>query len=727
MFILSLKMRELVRLRRDATRSLLSQLLPLSSTFRHKLFLCRLQLVFHTFKVCFLSRRRKKDDEHLDDGDENIKELVRVTSVWSSRIPFVSLLESLSAAGLQHQGVQDEGPDVGVVCRLVRIPDVKGVQPEVNALLQDAVLQCSFRCQERASKFWSVELVMKAPPLKATLPRHQESSLKVSFHYEVTKHSNPAVPHSNPVKSFLSDWSAMARLYGPFYIYSKQLQHPACNLASSTSLHFFNYKTIIVKYGKDLQLFVSINWSQDKKFQLHFGRCDTGPSSNAHCLTRHYLNEMFNLNPDISKLMHVLNETSRPVQAISRLPSTPVIGVGGKSNLCEEVFSIVAQGPAHLRVFFMSAFCLDVYCRGDEMVAIRDASFSQFDFSKIKTNMVPVPGLATFLAQFRDAKDVRHRSNEEKDNPPSPAPLQPNQPGTSSYGLNEIAPAHWAGATCTLLSHASLETLCTPLTHVNRQIHSQAFTPCPLEQFLGATLVRRHMEKCMRATPGITPIAMANNTDGPDGSLASAFATASLQFLCRLHPQNFRQLILKIQPVPMAQSFEWIAQEFEVLERYFELRVATSPYRLNVMKSFFMIISAQTRLLRDLIQVMRMELAGRSVSANAKWTVSICLTSPPRIAVMQCGVPSIIIKEKVLLFIQLTQVPGPGTSSQLATIVVPLLLEPSKATVTVALQASPMHQVMQQVSALLSRVPADNRDAPFSTAARVLVENLVLQ
>nr|CAB3263726.1 mediator of RNA polymerase II transcription subunit 14-like [Phallusia mammillata] len=660
--------------------------------------------------------------------DENARELLHITSLCSARIPFVSLMEKLRDAGIEHQGAQDEGPDVGIICKIVTLPNVKGVSSEVNALLQDAVLQCSFRLQERLNKFWSVELLMKAPPLKPVTPRHQSESMQVTFHYEIGLNLN-SPGGSNPVESFLADWGAVARLYGPYYLFCEQLKHPACTLRNDTQLYAFNYKSITIKYGKPPTFFVTITWSPEKKYQLHFGRCDNAASSNAHCLTRHYLNETFKINPDISKLMHVLLDTSAPLQAIAQLPSTPLIGVSTKLNVADQVFSVIAQTPTHVRITFLSTYCIDVYFRSDGLVAIRDGSFSQFDYAKIKHHFVPIPGLTTFLARFKDPKDVRHRSDMEKDNPPSPAPAPPGTLTSDTYGLQDIKYSAWSGASCTLLPHNALEMMCSPGMIQNRRNHNQSFTPCALEQFLGTTMVRRNLDRCIKgASSDITIIPV----DGADGSLASSFATRSLQFICKPHPQTFQQLVLKIQPVQIGQQIEsWNPDDLVYLEEYFNMRVSCSPYRFNAMKSFFTMICAPARILKDFIQLMRMELSGaRGSGPNAKWSMNIGLTSPPRVSIAPFGMPSVLIKDKILLFVQLTQILPPTTQASPQIIVIPFLHEPQKPTVNILPQAlqgnTAIHHVLQQVDELLNRIP-DVRENWFSNAVRLIIDNFVIQ
>lgn len=663
--------------------------------------------------------------------DENARELLHIISVCCARIPFVFLMEKLSEAGIKHQGSQEEGPDVGITCKIISLPHVKGVSFEVNSLLQDCVLQCSFRLQERLNKFWSVELVMQSPPLKPVLPRKESDTMQVTFHYEVGINSSSSSV-ANPVESFLLDWAAIARLYGPYYLFSQQLNHPACTLRDLTQLHAFNYKSITIKYGKSPMFFVTITWSAAKKYQLHFGRCDNAASSNAHCLTRHYLTEMFNVNPDISKLMHVLLDSSQPLQAIAQLPSTPLIGVSTKLLMVDQVFSVIAQTPTHVRVTFLMTYCIDFYFRSDDLVAVRDGSFSQFDYAKVKNQLIPIPGLATFLARFRDPKDVRHHSNLEKDNPPSPDPIQPGSLSSEAYGLQEIKHAPWMGANCTLLPHNALEMMCSPAMNQNRRNRSQSFTPCALEQFLGVTMVRRNLDKCIKSASGDITVIPVSNVDGADGSLASAFATRSLQFLCRPHPQTFQQLVLKIQPVQIGPQMEsWNPEDLVCLENYFEMRVACSPYRMNTMKSYLTMISAPTHILKDFIQLMKMELSGpRGAGPNAKWLMNIGLTSPPRVSIAPFGMPSVLIKDKILLFVQLTQILPPASQGNPQVIVIPFLHEPQTPTVKILPQAlagnSPTHLVLQQVAELLNRIN-DLRENWFSNSVRIIMDNFVIQ
>ena len=651
-------------------------------------------------------------------------ELIHVISTCNSRIPFISLIDGLEEKNIDHQGVQEEGPGLGLVCHVISLPKIPDLSNDINLLLQDIVAQCSFRINDRGSgKTWSVELLVKESPVKGSMDKFNGESVLVSFSYDAFTFTHTTA-QKEVLKLFLNDWAAIGHLYGPVLVFSHHLNHPSYALASKIKVHSYNYKTITILYGKDFSLSVTISWTAEKKFLFRFGRSGGCYSNNAHSLVRHYLTERFNAEPDINDLLQILTDTSAPLQALSRLPTLPLSGVQAQQSGVDLLFTIVPQTPTRLRVFFLSTYCLDIYCREDGCVMIRDGSFSQFDFAKTKVSIIPIPGLAAFLSKYKATNDARRFADSEKDNPPSPSPHQQNT--SSNPTLNNLPHVAYSGACFTIIPHSSLRMLCSPCAPSARLTLNNQPMSCPLEQFLSSALSRRFLNKCIAGTNLVNEIHMQQGADGADPSLATAFAASSLQLVCQPHPQTMRQLVMKVAPIN-ANMDNWLHQDLQILEKFFDVRVSCSPYRFNAMKSFFNIISAPTHILKDLIQLMKVELFPQALQGfNPKCSMSLCLTSPPTQNITQVGGPCVMVKDKVLIFIQLSPFAQQGGQGH-PVISVPLLYEIAKNSVSVlhvALQKNTTwSQELQLINNLLGRLSEMNRPENNMTyAVRYLME-----
>uniref|UniRef100_H2ZNS6 Mediator of RNA polymerase II transcription subunit 14 n=1 Tax=Ciona savignyi TaxID=51511 RepID=H2ZNS6_CIOSA len=323
-------------------------------------------------------------------------------------------------------------------------------------------------------------------------------------------------------------------------------------------------------------------------------------------------------------------------------------------------------------------------------IGVQDGAFSQFDYSKVKSGCVPIPGLCSFLARFQDPKDSRYKSDLEKDNPPSPnSALNSSQ---NKFGLMEVASGSWSGSQPSVLSHAALHGLCSKLAN----IHPMQASKCSqIEQFFGSLIVKRHLEKCVRLV------------DIGAGS----------------------------QSIRVVQE-NWTPEDLQTLEKYFDSRITCSPYRYNAVASFVNMIFAPAYILRDFMQVMQLELTGRVIApgmqTNTKWNMNICLTSPPRIPITLLGMPSILVRDKVLLFVQLTQAVPQNNAPN--TIVVPLLHDRQSKSVQILPHAmnaqTQATRNLQHTATLLTRLDELRIQQPIndqnflSVAVHYLMENL---
>lgn len=659
-----------------------------------------------------------------------------MVATCSSRIPFISLIDGLEARGIEHQGLQEEGVGLEMVCHFLGLPKPAALHPDVALLIQNALIQCSFRLTIRNNgKLWLVEYVLKDPPLRGYMDKDNGKTVLVFSLYDAFTFTH-TMPQKNIFTSFLQDWAAVGFLYGPVVVFAERLQRPDFTLAQRIRVQSYNYKSITIQYGQDFCFCVTINWSQDKKFILRFGRSSKKYNCNAHVLIKHYLTQSFNADPDISKLMQLLVDTCSPLQTLSQLPCCPLPGVQAQKSPPDVLFALVPQTCTRLRLFFLNTYCLDIYCREDERVMVRDGAFSQFDFAKVKNFVIPTPGLAKFFSNFKDASDYRIFSDVEKDNPSSPVSNQQTVNQASSLrDLSQVA--SYSGANFTVILHSSLQTVVVAVASLIRPAFNQKNMFSVLEQFFSAALSRRFLNKCIVATENVNDIPIQQNADGADASLASAFVTRSLQFVCQPHPQDMRRLVMKVNSAAVSQNMDnWVNEDLQILEKFFEVRVTCSPYRFGAMKSFFNIISAPSPILKDLIQLIKIEMLGsRSPQFYPKWNMSLCLTSPPTQSIASVGEACIMIKDKVLIFVQFSPNAAHTIPGAPPLLVIPLLYEPTKQVIVVlnvALQKNTSAtQDLQNINMLLNRMAEVKRqggvvDMSMSGAVRHLMESHVV-
>uniref|UniRef100_A0A674MM11 Mediator of RNA polymerase II transcription subunit 14 n=1 Tax=Takifugu rubripes TaxID=31033 RepID=A0A674MM11_TAKRU len=202
---------------------------------------------------------------------------------------------------------------------------------------------------------------------------------------------------------------------------------------------------------------------------------------------------------------------------------------------------------------------------------------------------------------------------------PIPDPHSPRA-GTSDMPPPRKLPQRpWAASIPTILTHNALHVLLLPSP-----------TPClvpglagsylcsPLERFLGVIMFKTDMLKCRVA----------------------------------LNPKNYQTLQLKVTP---ENTGPWSQEELQVLEKFFETRVAGPPFKYNTLNAFTKLLGAPTNILRDCVRIMKLELFPDQ-AGQLKWNVQFCLTIPPSAPpIAPPGTIAVVLKSKMLFFLQLTQ------------------------------------------------------------------------
>lgn len=115
-----------------------------------------------------------------------------------------------------------------------------------------------------------------------------------------------------------------------------------------------------------------------------------------------------------------------------------------------------------------------------------------------------------------------------------------------------------------------------------------------------------------------------------------------------------QSLHIKVSPLNDGKlSVQWSPEELQVIEQFFDFRVAAPPYRTSSLGGFGRTLNLPPLVLKDAIQLMRLDLAPELIP-GLKWHVQFCMRVPPSATpqVVPIGHPAILTcREKILLFV----------------------------------------------------------------------------
>ncbi|KAK0164402.1 hypothetical protein PV328_003035 [Microctonus aethiopoides] len=248
---------------------------------------------------------------------------------------------------------------------------------------------------------------------------------------------------------------------------------------------------------------------------------------------------------------------------------------------------------------------------------------------------------------------------------PRPSPARPGQsPGHSALHspqasdhkigshISRVLPQRsWAGAVPTLLTHESLDLLCSPSPHPAGLIGPDL---SPLERFLGCVYMRRQLQRFIQTDDCLTAI----NSTEPG---VVHFKVETLQCRVGLNPQHLQSLHIKVQPSPEHKD-QWTLEELQVIEKFFDTRAAAPPYKPNTLSGFGRMLNVPFNVLKDFVQIMKFELVpGLVQQQQLKWSVQWCLRIPPSATpIVPTGMAAVLVcRNKILFFLQITRIGGP--------------------------------------------------------------------
>uniref|UniRef100_A0A8C6VS46 Mediator of RNA polymerase II transcription subunit 14 n=1 Tax=Naja naja TaxID=35670 RepID=A0A8C6VS46_NAJNA len=290
----------------------------------------------------------------------------------------------------------------------------------------------------------------------------------------------------------------------------------------------------------------------------------------------------------------------------------------------------------------------------------------------------------------------------------SPIPDVSHSPraGTSSQAVPTNMPPprklphrSWAASIPTILTHSALNVLLLP-------------SPTPgLMRHLQRIIQQETLQLINSNEPGVI-----------------SFKTDALKCRVALNPKTNQTLQLKVAP---ETAGHWKQEELQVLEKFFETRVAGPPFKANTLIAFTKLLGASTHILRDCVHIMKLELFPDQAS-QLKWNVQFCLTIPPSAPpIAPPGTPAVVLKSKMLFFLQLTQ--KSAVPQEAMNIIVPIIYDMASGTTQQAdipRQQNSSVAAPMMVSNILKRFAELNSPRPgectIFAAVRDLMANLTL-
>lgn len=92
----------------------------------------------------------------------------------------------------------------------------------------------------------------------------------------------------------------------------------------------------------------------------------------------------------------------------------------------------------------------------------------------------------------------------------------------------------------------------------------------------------------------------------------------------------------------------------QILEKFFDTRSAVPPFKPNSMFGFCSMLSVPVNVLKDIIQIMKLELMpGLAEQQGMKWSVQWMLRIPPSaIPIVPIGMAGVLVyRTKILFFV----------------------------------------------------------------------------
>lgn len=342
------------------------------------------------------------------------------------------------------------------------------------------------------------------------------------------------------------DWACMAHLYDVVKEFSRDTQKDP-KILDTIVLKSFNYKKLVIVYGPQRNFSVALVWKpNDKKFHLTFGVIGGTPFTlNPHSCMATHYKHEFNQHKSIKTLVKDLNVTLKPLEILQNFPVYPFFGMIGGRPACPT-----------------TSFCLIPLSSSRVKLVYRN-------WHSIHIKIQPDGMLVV-----RDASCSRFNRSKIVEN------------------LNPI----YHFDTLLYKNHKATSYI------LNFNEFRNIFQVPRVEQHLGMSFMIKNLyRKLINPThlPGARALVPV------DDNMILCFGSEYMQYRFSMDTSKGN---VQLKATPFMND-DWRAEEIEVLEKYFETKVGSYPFKCDTVLGFCrLLFNYPKNVLRDFIQIFRMEL-----------------------------------------------------------------------------------------------------------------------
>lgn len=478
-----------------------------------------------------------------------VNELPQLVSFCEEKLAHLALEKELRNRNLNYEVSHSETSGFAYCITFLQVPTLKS-NGYSNALRKDtSVMTVCLHEKPQSSKIWHCSYIFKNCPI-TTLSVKEQSPRRFVF----TPYESPLL---NPtmVSKFIDDtqldWACMAHLYDVVKEFSRDIQNDP-KILNTIYLKSFNYKKLVIVYGPQKNFSVTLLWKPtDRKFHLIFSVVGGTPFNlNPHsCMATHYKHE-FNQHKSIKTLVNTLNVTLQPLAILQNFPVYPFLGLtSGRPNLPATSFCLIPLSSTRVKLVWRNWHSIDIKIQPDGMLVVRDGSYSRFDRNKTIEDLNPIHHFETLLYK------------------------------------NHVA-------TSFILTLKQFQ-----------DIFQVSNVGCSrLEQHLGMSFMIKNIYKKL-TSPTWLPTARPLSPIGD--TTVICYASEHMQYRFSMDPSRG---LVQLKATPHMID-DWRVEDIEVLERYFETRIGSYPFKADPFMGFCrLLFNFPKNVLRDLIQIFRMEL-----------------------------------------------------------------------------------------------------------------------
>ena len=238
----------------------------------------------------------------------------------------------------------------------------------------------------------------------------------------------------------------------------------------------------------------------------------------------------------------------------------------------------------------------------------------------------------------------------------------PGSVGSSNVHTMRVSPARnlSPAAFPTILTQAGFEAMCrshAPNENPSFEGNATFSQLSHLERFLGCVFMHKNLRQFIIKPD--CPLTLIQSNE--QGVIQFKDKNELFHFKIQMHPDTMQNLQIKITSLDRSHNIS--QDEIETVERFFELKVISEPFKPDAFMTFARILSVPLKFVKDFIQLMRLELYPER---GFKWALNWCLTISPGTLMRTPGPtlpfgmsafvnPASAYHHSVVFFLQLTQ------------------------------------------------------------------------